>query len=109
MRSMGAPRGAAARRIISRGAVRPRRACLSCVRACARQGLEGLIGPPLLIGGSIMASLRHEHTAAPDASDMFWSSNGMQTTSSIEWEVVLSPKPEGEYPEREGFRRAQHG
>jgi hypothetical protein len=52
-----------------------------------------------------MASLEHEHTAAKDAHNKFWSSNGLQTTSATEWEVVVAPKASMTYPERDGFNR----
>ena len=51
-----------------------------------------------------MTSLEHEHTAEMDAKPTFTSSNGMTTTSLIEWEVATAPlqsKIENdEYPER---------
>ena len=70
------------------------------------QGLEGLIGPPILIRGSLMASMKRDHTEMPDAKVKFTTSNGCTSTSVVEWEFVVEPQPGKVYPEREGFKTA---
>jgi hypothetical protein len=71
-------------------------------------GLEGLIGPPLLVEGSLHKSMEREHTACDDADTCFTSSNGMTTSSRVEWEVVVSPVEGRTYPERAGLSPPMH-
>tara|TARA_B110001452_G_scaffold89839_1_gene73769 strand:+ start:2796 stop:3680 length:885 start_codon:yes stop_codon:yes gene_type:complete len=65
-------------------------------------GLESLIGPPLLVDGSLRRSLQREHIHSPDSTEKFTSSNGVTTTSMIEWHVVVDPEPASLYPQRRG-------
>ena len=44
--------------------------------------------------------MRQEHTGFDDSTLEFTSSNGVTTTSAIEWEVVVSPRIGHEYPDR---------
>ena len=85
-------------------------------------GLESLIGPPLMVKdpervdpttGEMEATLykamecEHKDKAVyPDVDLLFSTSNGMKTTSMLEWEIVTSPKKKREevYPERHGLR-----
>ena len=83
-------------------------------------GLEAMLGPPLLVKDSpkakpsLQTAMKQEHTACADSSLEFTSTNGVTTTSAIEWEVVVAPKPGQDYPDRAGFdptdsrRRALH-
>ena len=63
-------------------------------------GLEGLIGPPLLVQGSLGLSMEREHTACDDVDLTFTSSNGVTTSTRLEWEVVVAPIEGKRYPER---------
>jgi hypothetical protein len=68
-------------------------------------GLEGLLGPPLLHEGSILKSMGREHTTEADSSVPFNTSNGMfGVTSREEWEFVADPSPGEVYLERQSFR-----
>ena len=62
-----------------------------------------MIGPPLLFNGKLDESMKQEHTARDDSSLEFTSSNGVTTTSATEWEVVMTPEPGRDYPDRSGF------
>jgi len=63
-------------------------------------GLEALLGPPRLIEGSLRRSMHAEHCEAPDSTEVFCSANGLSTYSSLEWEFVVEPSSNKEYPER---------
>lgn len=90
-------------------------------------GLETLLGPPQMVkdpesGGeaTILMGMQVEHTLDKDCADTFTSSNGVTTTSQIEWDFAYRPterfyfldgrgaiEREGEeeaWPERVGFR-----
>ena len=69
-------------------------------------GLEGIIGPPRLIKGSLIEAMRQEHTLEKDSQVSFKSSNGVSTTSETEWEFVHEPDMTEQkvYPERGEFR-----
>lgn len=67
-------------------------------------GLEGLIGAPQMLNGSLLASMAHEHCGCRDARVPFTSSNGLSTTSEMEWEFVHAPCDDKAYPERAEFR-----
>ena len=77
-------------------------------------GLESLIGPPKMLKGSLFHSMEQEHTGERDARCEFTTSNGVTSTSAMEWEVVINPKEETRgkfrdhgleiYPERKDFR-----
>ena len=66
-------------------------------------GLSALIGPPILLNGSVRASMADEHMNRPDSHTPFSSSNGLTTTSMDEWEVAIEPKAGRVYPERTSF------
>ena len=73
------------------------------------EGLEGIIGPPVVLHGSLVDAMQADHTAQKDADLKFTSSNGMTTTSALEWEFVDRPDVEaaqarGRYPERAAFK-----
>ena len=55
----------------------------------------------------MIAMDEHEHCNRPDSRLTFTSSNGVTTTSAIEWEFVVCPDEAKytrlEYPERKGF------
>ena len=54
-------------------------------------GLESLVGPPLMIGGSLMKQMEHEHSRAPDAQQPFNTSNGVVgACSADEWSFVVA-------------------
>ena len=69
-----------------------------------RSDLHSLIGPPMLMDGSIIEQMKHEHCSSSDSTLEFTCSRGVSTTSRDEWEVAWSPTPGKEYPEVEGFR-----
>ena len=83
-------------------------------------GLEALLGPPKMLKGhqpgkeapSLMNAMEHDHNEEKDSKSEFESSNGVTTSSVIEWEVVVCPKEElvetYGYPERAGFRETPH-
>ena len=62
-----------------------------------------MIGPPLIINGSLEDSMQQEHMARDDSSLDFTSSNGVTTTSATEWEVAIAPQAGREYPDRREF------
>ena len=47
--------------------------------------------------------MEHDHCNEKDAQVDFQTSNGITTTSALEWEVVYSPRHGATYPERAGF------
>ena len=51
-------------------------------------GLESLLGPPKMLKGSLLFSMESEHTAERDANIEFTTSNGVTSTSQLEWEIV---------------------
>ena len=86
-------------------------------------GLETLLGPPAMVKdpeqgnvATIHMGMQVEHTLEKDCAELFTSSNGVTTTSQIEWEFAVHPQArshfleEGgleakeEWPERKGFR-----
>ena len=80
-------------------------------------GLESLLGPPQMAKdpeskdgmATLLKAMENEHCTGPDAADDFATSNGVTTTSPLEWEIVIAPKrrpdtPDGMYPERQGMR-----
>jgi hypothetical protein len=73
-------------------------------------GLETLLGPPQMMKdpdnngvATIKMGMQLEHTSQKDASEPFTSSNGVTTTSEVEWRFAYCPSDEEEYPERKGF------
>ena len=70
-------------------------------------GLDALIGPPLMIDGSLEKAMEVEHCGKDDAQTPFTSSNQVDTTSLDEWEFVHAPDMTKEYAERRGFRDTQ--
>ena len=58
------------------------------------RGLEGVIGPPQMIDGSLHKAMKAEHTNYKDANKEFKSANGVTTTSAIEWEFTAEPDME---------------
>ena len=67
-------------------------------------GLEGLVGPPLMVEGSLMRQMEHEHTRMPDSDSPFSTSNGVSNASSQEeWEFVYCPVDGKIYVERTGL------
>ena len=74
-------------------------------------GLEGVIGSPTFLDGSLLKQAEREHCGLKDAELPFDTSNGIQgTTSAREWEFVVSPKTDGaeEYTERGGDFREKN-
>ena len=65
-------------------------------------GLEALIGPPTLVNGSVMNSMELEHNG-DDANTDFTSSNGVTSTSSLEWQFVANPSEDMIFPDRAGL------
>ena len=61
------------------------------------RGLEGLLGPP---AAHVMREIEREHTARPDSTAVFETSNGVSTTSATEFEFVVRPERAKAYPER---------
>ena len=88
------------------------------------KGLEGLLGPPAMAKDpendnqpSILMGMQLEHTSDKDCHELFTSSNGVTTTSQIEWDFAVRPHAPvyleetagtstdgGLWPERKGFR-----
>lgn len=72
-------------------------------------GLEGLIGPPTLLGGSVREAMAHEHESSADSAVPFATSNGITgATPSAEWSFVVRPTATGAYVERGGDFRTRH-
>ena len=74
-------------------------------------GLEGIIGSPTFLEGSLLKSLEREHCSLKDAKLPFESSNGIKgTTSAEEWEFVFKPDMAAPdtYAERGGDFRTSH-
>jgi hypothetical protein len=81
-------------------------------------GLEWLLGAPKMLKGqkpgreapSLLNAMEKEHSDEKDSVVEFECSNGVTTTSKIEWEIVLEPDlgklVEAVYPERVGYREA---
>ena len=69
-------------------------------------GLEGVIGPPQMIDGSLHKAMKAEHTTYKDSNKEFKSANGVTTTSAIEWEIVAEPDLQKAYPDRPYFMAA---
>ena len=78
-------------------------------------GLETLLGPPQMVkdpeapdgAATLLMGMRADHTMQKDATDEFTSSNGVTTTSAVEWQFAYAPDcREGAYPERAGFAEA---
>ena len=63
-------------------------------------GLEALIGSPLMLNGSVLSSMDHEHLHSADSHSEFTSSNNITTTSAVEWEFVVTPESNKSYPQR---------
>ena len=89
-------------------------------------GLETLLGPPAMVKdpeqdsvATIHMGMQVEHTLEKDCAELFTSSNGVTTTSQIEWEFATRPsarsyflqegglEAEEGWPERKGFKE-QH-
>ena len=72
-------------------------------------GLEGQIGPPKMIDGSLKEGMRSEHCEQPDSQLAFKTSNGFEgVTSELEWEFVTEPKEDKVYAERGGRFKEEH-
>ena len=75
-------------------------------------GLEGIIGSPTFLEGSLLKSLEREHCGLKDANLPFESSNGIKgTTPAKEWEFVFKPDTAAApdmYAERSGDFRTRH-
>jgi len=76
-------------------------------------GLEGIVGSPKFLDGSLLKSMEQEHCGKKDAERPFDTSNGIKgATSKVEWEFVVSPDIDAaardRYPERGGDFRAMH-
>ena len=72
-------------------------------------GLEGLIGPPKMIEGSLRQAMRFDHCRSNDSAVPFKTSNGMEgVTSEKEWEFVTTPQENYDYSERGGRFREEH-
>ena len=72
-------------------------------------GLEGLIGPPKMLDGSLKSAMEAEHCSEKDASLPFSTSNGISgATSILEWQFVWDPRESVGYVERGGAFRDQH-
>lgn len=65
-------------------------------------GLESLLGPPVLLQGSIKRAMEHNHCSLPDHDVSFSSSNNLTSTPQLEWEFVASPDVHSKqkYPQR---------
>ena len=50
-------------------------------------GLEGIIGPPQMVLGSLMNSMAADHCSNKDSTIFFTSSNGVSTFSEQEWKL----------------------
>jgi hypothetical protein len=72
-------------------------------------GLEGLIGPPVLLNGSVRDAMAHEHVSSPDSHASFSTSNGIEgATPATEWAFVVQPTTNSSYAERDGEFRTRH-
>ena len=74
-------------------------------------GLEGLIGAPKMLDGSLLKAMEAEHCQRPDHDKPFSTSNGIEgATSALEWEFVVAPDTSSpdRYPERGGTFREEH-
>ena len=63
-------------------------------RAALRRtaGLEGIIGGPLMVEGSLLKAMEAEHCGKEDSKQPFDTSNGIKgVTSATEWEFVVEP------------------
>ena len=67
-------------------------------------GLEGIIGPPQMVHGSLRTAMEFDHCQAKDSRKPFEASNGLKSTSADEWELVTAPDLDKTYPERRAFR-----
>ncbi|KAL1521792.1 hypothetical protein AB1Y20_021445 [Prymnesium parvum] len=73
-------------------------------------GLEGLVGPPRLLHGSLRRAMEAEHCDAADSDAPFTTPNGfVGATSRREWEWVVQPVAGGKYVERTDLRATQPG
>ena len=63
-------------------------------------GLEALIGPPLMADGSLLLQMKREHHDPRDAEQLYTSSNGLSTYPPEEWEFVHNPDMSKVYAER---------
>ncbi|EOD32716.1 hypothetical protein EMIHUDRAFT_230507 [Emiliania huxleyi CCMP1516] len=74
--------------------------------------LEKIIGPPLMVEGSLLKAMETEHCTLKDADEPFDTSNGIEgATSKLEWEFVVAPVIEDQdspYAERGGDFRTAH-
>ena len=70
-------------------------------------GLDALIGPPLMIDGSLEKAMEVEHCGKDDSQTPFTSSNQVDTCSRDEWEFVRAPDMNKNYAERRGFRETR--
>lgn len=71
---------------------------------CVRAGLESLVGPP---NPNLVDTMEHEHTAMPDSTMIFRTTNyGIDTRSDIEFYFVSNPDAGFELAKREGFVQA---
>jgi NLR family CARD domain-containing protein 3 len=74
-------------------------------------GLEGLVGPPKMLEGSLLKAMKLEHCQSKDSSLPFDTSNGIKgATSELEWEFVYSPDTSARdrYVERGGNFAEDH-
>ena len=56
-------------------------------------------------GATLLMGMKSEHVLQKDSHEEFTSSNGVTTTSEIEWRFAYTPEAlEGSYPERVGFK-----
>ena len=82
-------------------------------------GLETLLGPPIMVkdpdapdgGATLLMGMKSEHCLQKDSDESFTSSNGVTTTSEIEWRFAHAPDMSGatDYPERVGFKQDHPG
>ena len=63
-------------------------------------GLEALIGPPLMVEGSLLLQMKREHHDPRDAQQLYTSTNGVSTYPPDEWEFVCEPDMSKVYAER---------
>ena len=75
-------------------------------------GLESLLGPPQMhkdpdapnAPPSLMRAMQNEHCASADSKDEFTTTNGVTTTSAVEWEFCTHPRKKAfTYPDRGGL------
>ena len=66
------------------------------------QGIEGMLGPPAM---NVLEGMEREHCSRPDADVTYTTCNGMRTTSRVEFEFVVRPRPGTVYPERPDIMR----